>query len=550
MENIYTNSCRKSTGTIPGYQGSYNAAGTHKKSSLKKTMLHLLLLLVGLGFSVSCNEDKFLDITNENELNSENFYSKVDNFDMSLNAVYSAVKSLDLFGQAYYVETLLALPHESDYWNAQSRNEVNSTDGWVYKTWRGWYRVIARANDVIENVPGFIEDYDPAGNELDRLDKILGQAHFMRAFSYFHLVRLWGEASYAVDRSALAVPLILKVASTREDMMQPRATVEEVYNQIIADFEIAGDKLPETWDANNIARVNKNTAVAFLGKTYLYMGDDNRAKFCFETILGNAAYALVPFERYDDLFQGKNEFSEESIFELNYTIDMEQNIWENGLGSGIALSCAPPGRGWSNVTPHGMNIFRFGSDPRLHICTYAPDDLAADINGNMVAAGKSEFNYTGHSFRKYVPQDYSVYSTNRNSGTNYIIMRLADIYLMYAEVMHNLGTDGVASEYMNKVRRRAYGFPPDVPEPTVDYAGLTGTQLRDSIREERFRELFAEGHRWFDIVRWGIVEKEILQYNKYNVTQGLIIYNPRDYYYPIPLAEVDNNVNMVPSTGY
>lgn len=517
---------------------------------MPRTCLSVMVIFLAMLLGKGCSEDRFLDITNENELNSDNFYARVSDFDLSLNAVYSAVKSLDLFGQQYYSQTLLALPHTSDYWNAQARNEVNSADGHVYTSWRGWYRVIARANDIIENVPLYIVQNEPGENDAAALDEILGQAHFMRAFSYFHMVRLWGEERYFTDSTRLAVPLVLKVASTRDEMMVPRATVGRVYQQIITDFELAVEKLPESWDANNTARVNKITATAFLGKVNLYMGEDLTAKSYFEEILSNTNYSLVPFERYDDLFQGKNEFSEESLFELNYTIDMQQNIWENGLGSGIALECAPPARGWSNVTPHGVNIERFGSDPRLKICTYAPEDSAADLNGNMVPAGKSEFNFTGHSFRKYVPQDYSVYSTNRNSGTNYLIMRLADLYLMYAEVMNNLNDDVTASEYMNKVRRRAYDFPPETPEPTVDYSGISGTQLRDSIREERFRELFAEGHRWFDIVRWGIVEEEVLKYNEKNVTQGTILYHPWDHYYPVPLAEVDNNSNMVPSTGY
>lgn len=505
---------------------------------------------LGLVGFTGCSEDKFLGITNENELNSGNYYSKVENFDLALNAVYSSLKSLDLYSQSFYDQTLLTLPHESDYWNAQSRNEVNSADGWVYKTWRGWYRVVAQANDVIENVPVFKEKYLPTPQQTERLDKILGQAYFLRGFSYFNLVRLWGESSYATDSSRLAVPLILKVASTRAEMMKPRASVGQVYSQILKDWENALDLLPEEWDTDNIARVNRNAVTAYLGQLFVYMEDYPRAKGYFEEILTNSRYALVPFSRYNDLFQGKNEFSEESVFELNYTIDMTQNIWENGLGSGIALSLAPPGRGWSNVTPHGVNIFRFGSDPRLKICTYAPEDSAADIDGNRVPCGKSEFNYTGHSFRKYVPEDYSVYSTNRNSGTNFILLRLADIYLMYAEVNNNLGNDPLASEYMNKVRRRAYGYPPDTPVSEVDYNGLTGNRLRDSIREERFRELFAEGHRWFDIVRWRIVEEEILKYNDFRVTQGEILYHDRDYYYPVPLAEVDNNPNMVPSTGY
>jgi hypothetical protein len=279
------------------------------------------------------------------------------------------------------------------------------------------------------------------------------------------------------------------------------------------------------------------------------MNDDQKARTYFEEVLSNPAFDLVPFSEYEDLFQGKNEFSEESLWELNYTIDMQQNIWENGLGSGIALTLAPPGRGWSNCTPHGVNIFRFGSDPRLQISTFAPEDLVATVDGTMAPAGTSEFNYTGHSFKKYVPKDYSVYSTNRNSGINFHLMRLADVYLMYAEVMNNLGNDPVASDYMNKVRRRAYGFDPDSPQ-SIDYNGLAGTQLRDTIREERFRELFAEGHRWYDIVRWGIVEEEVEKYNEFKVTQGEIIYHPKDHYYPIPLQEVDNNTSIIPSTDY
>ncbi|HEY9047125.1 MAG TPA: RagB/SusD family nutrient uptake outer membrane protein [Ohtaekwangia sp.] len=508
------------------------------------TRFILLYLIAILCYSCS---DSFLDITNQNELNSDNFYEKIESFDLALNGTYDAVKNLDLFGQTFYVQTLLALPHESDYWNAQNRNEVTSADANVYIAWRGWYRIVARANDILENAPKY-EAKTPA--EADQLSKIVAQAHFLRGFAYFHLVRLWGEDSYANDSTRLAVPLILKVASTKSEMMKPRASVGQVYTQIIKDFEAAEAVLPVTWDANNIARVSKYAVKGFLGQVYLYMGDNDKAKLYFEEVIGNGSYALVPFSRYEDLFQGKDEFSEESLWELNYTIDMQQNIWENGLGSGIALVLAPPGRGWSNCTPHGVNIDRFGNDPRLKIATYAPEDLVADVDGNMTPAGKSEFNYTGHSFKKYVPKDYSVYSTNRNSGINYLIMRLADVYLMYAEVMNNKGSDAIALEYTNKVRRRAYGYDPNTPVDAVDFKNIAGTQLRDAIREERFRELFAEGHRWYDIVRWGIVEEEVLKYNVKNVTQGTIVYQPKDYYYPIPLQEVDNNTSIIPSTGY
>ncbi len=511
---------------------------------------HVLLFIVISGLFISCSEGGFLDVSNQNELSSDNYYTQIEHFDMSLNGVYSATKSLDLFGQTFYVQTLLALPHTSDYWNAQSRNEVTAGDANVLIAWRGWYRVVSRANDIIESAPEYLEEQQPNQSQQDQLDDILGQAHFLRGFAYFHMVRLWGEESFADDSTRLAVPLVLSVPSSRDEMMKSRASVGQIYNQVIKDFKKAEELLPDTWTGSNTARVDKYAAKGFLGKAYLYMEKYELARDYFEELLNNPNLYLLPYSDYKDLFQGQHEFSNESVFELNYSIDMEQNVWENGMGSGIALPLAPPGRGWSNVTPHGVNVFRIGNDPRKEIAFYDPEDSVATAEGDMEPAGESEFNYTGHSFKKYVPQSYSVYSTNRNSGINYLVMRMADVYLMYAEVMNQLGQDGIASEYMNKVRRRAYGFDPNTPRPSVDYTGLAGTQLRDSLREERFRELFAEGHRWYDIVRWEIVEEEVTKYNDYRVTQGPIIFHPKDYYYPVPLQEVNTNDELDPSTGY
>jgi tetratricopeptide (TPR) repeat protein len=515
-----------------------------------KRRITYIVIIIGLGMSISSCRKDFLDITNQNELNSENFFKKISDFDLALNGVYDAAKGIDLYGQNFYVQTLLSLPHEADYWNAQCRNDVLSSDANVHIAWRSLYRIVARANDILENAPKFVTNQNPNPAVKSQLDAVVAQAHFLRGFAYFHLVRLWGMDSFASDPNALAVPVFLKVASTREEMMRPRSTVGEVYAQILIDFKAAEANLPASWDANNVARVSKPSVKAFLGQVHLYMEQYDVAKTYFEEVIQNQKYRLVDFARYNDLFQGRNEFSSESLWELNYSIDMQQNIWENGLGSGIALTCAPPGRGWSNCTPHGVNITRFGNDPRLKICTFAPTDLVATTDGVMEPAGRSEFNYTGHSFRKYVPEEYSVYSTNRTSGINFHMMRLADVYLMYAEVLNHLGDNDTAAEYMNKVRRRAYGFPPDGAQPDVDYVGLGSTQLRDSIREERFRELFAEGHRWYDICRWKIVDTEILKYNEFRVTQGPIIFDPKDYYYPIPLQELDNNTEMVQSTGY
>ncbi|NVK74479.1 MAG: RagB/SusD family nutrient uptake outer membrane protein [Oceanospirillaceae bacterium] len=522
---------------------------------------NIFLILVLFSFSLtSCIEEDFLLVENENEISADNFYSNLTDFDNSLNAVYSSLKSLDLFGQAFYVQTLLSLPHTADYWNAQCRNEVTQGDWWVYIAWRGWYRLISRSNDFIDNAEIFINEESNNNTIKEELRIKIGEAKFLRALAYFHLVRLWGEDSYKNDSnsSILAVPLRLHVPQTKEDLDMPRSSVREVYHQIVKDFIEASESLPDNWDSSNISRANKWAAIGYLGKVHLYMEDYESSKSYFNQIINSGEFNLVEYDSLNDIFQGRNEFSEESLFEINYSIDMQQNIWENGLGSGIALTLAPPGRGWSNCTPHAVNIFRFGynedetlnnPDPRLYISTYDPEDLVATTEGKFEVAGASEFNYTGHSFKKYVPQDYSVYSTNRNSGINYVLMRYADILLMQAEVLNKLGEDTQSLELLNKVRRRAFKQNINI-NSEFDFEGISGNDLQNQIREERFLELFAEGHRWYDIVRWKIVEEEVMKYNEFNITQGIISFQQRDYYYPIPLQEVDNNSNIDPSTGY
>src|SRR5690349_24928553 len=108
-----------------------------------KNIKYTIAMILASSVLFQCSDD-FLKITNQNELNADNFYSKIENFDLALNGTYDAVKNLDLFGQTFYVQTLLALPHESDYWNAQNRNEVTSSDGNVYIAWRGFYRIVQK----------------------------------------------------------------------------------------------------------------------------------------------------------------------------------------------------------------------------------------------------------------------------------------------------------------------------------------------------------------------------------------------------------------------
>ena len=523
---------------------------------MKRFLNNTLCLALALLLFGRCSEDP-LDVADPNQIDAANFFQSVSDLELSLTSVYSAMKPHDLFGADLWPKVHFGLPKTADQdwlgtdgWNQLYRNEVTTDNPLVRNFWRAFYRGIARSNDFIANANRYLEEEEPSADEVTRINEMIGEASYLRGFFYFHMIRLWGEDTPARNPSALGVPLILDIAPTRDDMFVERVTVDEIYQQIISDLEAAEAALPVSWEGDNIARADAFAAKALLGKAYMNYEDYATAQGYFEEIIESGQFSLVPFEEYMGLFNGENEFSSESLFEINFSVDLQETAWQGGLGSNIALQISPKGTGWSNVYPHDVNIMRFGDDPRLRINALEPgvDSVVfGDGTTQTLEPMVGDEGAIAWSFRKWVPTNFSVYSTNRTFGANLPLTRLADIYLMYAEAMNAQGNDAVAAEYMNKVRRRAYGLDPDTPDASVDYM-LGGVQLRDSIREERFRELFAEGQRWYDITRWDIVEEELAKYP--SVRSGPVIFDPRDYYLPVPQQELDTNPNISRSTGY
>ena len=525
------------------------------KNILKTTGCLLAVLLL---FN-RCQDD-FLDVANPNEIDIKNFFQTMSDLDLVLTSVYSAQKTEELYGADFLPKVSYGLPKTAnqdwlgtDGWNQMYRNEVTPENDLIDNFWRGFYRGVARANDFLTNVDRFVEENQATltPENLARIEVMRGEARYWRAFDYFHLIRLWGEKLPSVDANAAGVPLILEIAPTREDMLVSRATVGQIYERIIADLQAAEAVLPDSWEGEDLARVDAYAAKATLADVYLNFNDYATANGYLEQIINSGEFSLVPFADYQDLFNGENEFSSESLLEINFSTDLQENMWDGGLGTNLALQIAPKGTGWSNVYPHDVNVLRFGNDPRLRVNMLEPgvDSVVfGDGKWKILERMVGDEGALGWSFKKYVPIEYSVYSTNRNFGANVIIYRLADTYLKYAEAQNALGNDAVALDYVNRVRRRAYGGDPGTPSAEADLTGLAGTALRDAIREERFLELFAEGYRWYDLIRWGIAAEEVAKYP--TVRSGPVIFNDRDYYFPIPQAELDANPNMQQSTGY
>ena len=156
--------------------------------------------------------------------------------------------------------------------------------------------------------------------------------------------------------------------------------------------------------------------------------------------------------------------------------------------------------------------------------------------------------YRGWAVRKYQYLKKSAASSQLTCGINMYLMRLADVYQMYAEASLKNGDEATAREYLNKVRRRAYDLPIDSPSD-IDLKS-SGDQLFNDLVEERFKEFCGEGvQHWVDVCRWKRLDKEIKEW--YSVTlSGMPRYDARDLYYPIPQKELDANAAIVQSPAW
>lgn len=315
-----------------------------------------------------------------------------------------------------------------------------------------------------------------------------------------------------------------------------------------------------------------------------------------------------------------NEFNEESLFEVNVDRDLEVPRGDTNLSTVYGLIIAPShlgkdgteesatALGFGNEFVHDKNLFRFGFDlplwtlvdnpdfdpnqepspsnppkimdsdyrdqslalrenktvdPRLYVGALQPwiDSVTRDGEEIPVARYKEiplseRSQYYGWSIRKYATIDDHLNNFSRNDGANIYVLRLADVFLLYAEASMELGDNITALEYINKVKRRAYDLPVDGPS-LVDYISLgdatnaTDPVLQnDPLKYERWAELFGEGQWWFDVCRWRIGQQEADYYER-TVAGGPIQWNDnKSYLMPIPAREVNTNTAVVQNPGY
>ncbi|WP_138993081.1 RagB/SusD family nutrient uptake outer membrane protein [Larkinella sp. C7] len=576
------------------------------KPFLKITLFTALLGLAG------CKED-FIDVTNPGALSTNNYPGSVTDLEQLLTGVYGTQHSAGLFGHNIYGKAYYMWDHTADLswqgtptWIQLGQNNSQPNDGFLSETWRDTWKGVQRANTLLVN----IEKYRPkATSQTDKaaIDLMKGQALFLRAWYYQYLITIWGEAMIIDGQGGdkLGVPIITEASTSLDQTQVERATVKQVWDFIISDLKAAETLLAgKTWTgANDKHKISGWAVKAALGKAYVYTQDWTNAKTSLADVITNSGKSLVSFDVYKTMFNGKNEFNSESLLEMNLNVDMTaRGNTETSMGSSIGMVLAPTyvsdnnlpaASAWSNVFPHAKNLTRFGFneghyfkagttqplatnvdpayitrsvlarqnktvDPRLWVSCWQPYVDSMTVSGKKRPISHfldiSEMDMEAWSFRKYLTVDATETEVNMANGNNILLLRLADVYLLYAETLMRTGDNATALEYVNKVKRRAYGYPVNTASP-VDYKSLTdATKATDAVlksdplKYERWAELFGEGHWWIDVRRWQLGAQEAAYYQR--IRGGTIQWEATDYAQPIPIDEINSNINMKQNPGY
>lgn len=503
-------------------------------------MLYILLLTTVIV--CGCQEDEFLQETNPNSITTDTFWENEGQFQSALTTVYSALQFQSVSGGELVYEMILGDIGGTETWYRPTAfRNLTFNDGIYHVTdkWDELYVGIFRANQVIQN----LETADASLFSANRKLEIEAEARFLRAWFYWQLAHTYNGAV-----------LHTKVIENDEDFHKPFSSIEDITEAVIKpDLAFAKENLPESWDDNNKGRATWGAATSLLGKVFLYAEDWDLAASNFKEVIDSEVYNLTT--DIMDNFTDVNELNSESIFETIYSAELNQGIGgdavdDNFFESGAEASTMAREFGQLNfgafntLLPsyilHEMFVFdEVDTENPINGTNLQSKRMSATIcpfNGEtdfylqpIGSAGGWAFGQSAY-IKKYTNW-YHLPSEDvlGRSGINFRHIRLADVYLMYAEaVLEANGDVATAIEYIDKIRSRAGvitlqnyindngGKMPamhksrqihgnwDYNDPTVQ---SVMTHLR---RVERPLELCFEGHRWKDLVRWGIV-KEVFE---------------------------------------
>ncbi len=578
--------------------------------------MRLRYIALYAAIAAVCGGCESLDYTPGDQMSGQTFWQTEDHARQAAVGMYAAMKEPWCFGMEFTFDMCSDLADGTSPWSDVSRGDAfSSNSSGVQNHWQYLYELVHRANTVIRNVAGM-----PISQET--IDRVTGEARFLRAMAYFRMLNCWG-----------GVPYYDETCDINEEFAHldaPRCTADELRGHILDDLTDAIRKLPVSWDAADLGRATKGAAYALRGKVYLFNRQWDEAVADFEEIVYNKTYtygySLHP--DYNDLFRLYNgRHSDEMIFSIQsidgntagYALDIVSyfgnkstmrliagnrivpsttlvDMYENPDGSQFdwddvfsgfnagdsqmrrRLMCVAIDQGSTEVTStldsdttKVMDAYRL-RDPRLCLNVITPyshylgtDAGSSPMDKQFVLADptkggapmeamafiRNSEGWNSYFWRKWIPTGNldGYWGEYTRTPYEFPLIRLGDVLLMLAEAYNESGAIDKAVIELNKVRER-------VGMPGLDsgaaWLAVNGKEdMAERIRRERAFELAGEGQRYWDLKRWGLLEQSVK--NATDIFGDLMYtrtYQERHQLWPIPLVEMERNLNLTQNPGW
>lgn len=487
---------------------------------MKKKSRYFFIIPIVI-FQFSCTE--WIELKPPQGLIREEFWQNKEDVEAVVMASYDAFRQLD--GKLFKLGEIRADLVTGD--NNQSLSEQKIVEGNIYPDnnmcdWSQFYQVINFCNEVIKNAQK-VQEIDNTFTDF-QVQAYLAEVHYMRALTYFYLVRIFKD-----------VPFLLEpVESDNAELYHPKTNGDEILNFLINDLkEFRTFAIAQGYStlSENKGRATKAAYDALLADISLWQFDYEAVIDYVQRIENSEEYLLLPSSRWYELFYPGN--SAESIFELQFDDNLNQSNSLYNLTQRNSYNYDPSSKAIQMFAKEYARELYRGED--ISIKRYGQDDFII-------------WKYVGSA-----PDGETVRPSSLQRSCNFIVYRYADVLLMKAEALSQLGRFSEALEIINTIRERADVSPKILPDSETAY--------EDAILEERALELAFEGKRWFDLMRMGRRNNyarkskliDILISNVPSTQKRILstkLTNPLGWYLPIYESELERNKNLVQNPYY